>query len=656
MTPGTTTSTTSTASDAFLMSLPARRSALMEHWYQWLSTGRERLGMERLFREVSAISEEASAAEAGDVAKCSEALRALMNEALANPAPVWSTTQAAIAAGLVRLDKACDAATAPSLVAMGSEGLAEVERFRVGVLDVDSERGESVGRQLEDMGYDVAVHGDVESLERDPEALNVLLLAHDAGPGGRQAASLSPEAIGPIVASLPGRPALVVASWRGDLGARLRALRAGAVAFLPQPIAAEDLATAIEEIAERARDGALRALVIDGDARAAGHASALLRRRGFVVRFIHDVADALPAMAQASPDVVVSGISFPEHTGLELAKVLRQDPRFAGTPFVFVAPDESVAAVRREVRLGGDEVVPMALRDAELADVALGRACRYRALRSHLSQDALTGCASQDAVREALKVELSRAHRDATPVSHAVVEIDRLAAVSKRFGPAAADRAVLVLARLLRQRLGDRISSDATGPPASRSCFRSPRLQGRPRSSTRSAPNSPAPGSTQGPGLHLHVLRGRRRLSRARHGTAAPRGRRAGSRGCEEGRRRPGRRPRGRSEQARPGGRRRRGRHPRRDHPRTPRLPRGAGARWQAGDAHAPGGRCRTWPFSTSSCPGRADSTFAARSRRATAPLPSSSCPASIAAASTSPRRKPAGQRTCCRSRSWSRA
>lgn len=425
----------------------------MEHWYQWLSTGRERLGMERLFREVSAISEEASAAEAGDVAKCSEALRALMNEALANPAPVWSTTQAAIAAGLVRLDKACDAATAPSLVAMGSEGLAEVERFRVGVLDVDSERGESVGRQLEDMGYDVAVHGDVESLERDPEALNVLLLAHDAGPGGRQAASLSPEAIGPIVASLPGRPALVVASWRGDLGARLRALRAGAVAFLPQPIAAEDLATAIEEIAERARDGALRALVIDGDARAAGHASALLRRRGFVVRFIHDVADALPAMAQASPDVVVSGISFPEHTGLELAKVLRQDPRFAGTPFVFVAPDESVAAVRREVRLGGDEVVPMALRDAELADVALGRACRYRALRSHLSQDALTGCASQDAVREALKVELSRAHRDATPVSHAVVEIDRLAAVSKRFGPAAADRAVLVLARLLRQRL-----------------------------------------------------------------------------------------------------------------------------------------------------------------------------------------------------------
>ena len=63
----------------------------------------------------------------------------------------------------------------------------------------------------------------------------------------------------------------------------------------------------------------------------------LLQREGYRVALAADGLQALERLAQETPLLVLSDIEMPRMDGFELARHLREDPRWAGLPLAFIS-------------------------------------------------------------------------------------------------------------------------------------------------------------------------------------------------------------------------------------------------------------------------------------------------------------------------------
>lgn len=58
-------------------------------------------------------------------------------------------------------------------------------------------------------------------------------------------------------------------------------------------------------------------------------------------------------VAAIGPDLILLDINMPEQGGFELCRELREDPRFADTPIIFLTASSSGADYRRHLKAGG---------------------------------------------------------------------------------------------------------------------------------------------------------------------------------------------------------------------------------------------------------------------------------------------------------------
>ncbi len=83
-----------------------------------------------------------------------------------------------------------------------------------------------------------------------------------------------------------------------------------------------------------------------------------LQEAGHTVRHAIDGADGLAAILAQRPDLVVSDITMPNMTGLELLRTLRADHQgFGDLPFVFLSALSDKEAVLTGLSLGADDYV-----------------------------------------------------------------------------------------------------------------------------------------------------------------------------------------------------------------------------------------------------------------------------------------------------------
>ena len=124
-----------------------------------------------------------------------------------------------------------------------------------------------------------------------------------------------------------------------------------------------------------------------------------------------------------------------------------------GIPIVFLSaetdPIKQMAAMSR----GGDDFLTKPIEPDHLIAAVTSRAQRSRVLRSLMVRDSLTGLLNHTATKEHLDIEMSRAQRNNTQLSFAMIDIDRFKSVNDTYGHAAGDRVIKSLARLLLQRL-----------------------------------------------------------------------------------------------------------------------------------------------------------------------------------------------------------
>jgi len=93
-------------------------------------------------------------------------------------------------------------------------------------------------------------------------------------------------------------------------------------------------------------------MVVDDTETARDVLARLLRREGFQTRTAGSAAEALAALADTPPDLVLLDITMPEMDGLSLLEVLHGNPRLATLPVIMFTALDGRATIERAKRLG----------------------------------------------------------------------------------------------------------------------------------------------------------------------------------------------------------------------------------------------------------------------------------------------------------------
>ncbi|MBM3569769.1 MAG: diguanylate cyclase [Alphaproteobacteria bacterium] len=313
----------------------------------------------------------------------------------------------------------------------------------IAVMGGDAAGATALSEQLAGLGYRPRIASDLDTALGAADAqARAAVVDCDAG-----ASALA--AIKGLAARLP----VLAVGADGRFGARLAAMRAGARGFLAKPVGAAALAEGLETLLAPPEAGPFRVLVVDDHAALAECIAAMLRGAGMASDIIGEPADLPGAIAALTPDVVLLSAALAGGQGLDLARVVRQDPARASLPVLFMveagADPRQLAAIAAE----GDDSVARPLEPATLAALITARAVRARRLARFLVNDGLTGLLNHVAVKERLGQDLARAAREGKPLAVAMLDLDRFKAVNDRHGHLAGDGVLRSLARLLRRRL-----------------------------------------------------------------------------------------------------------------------------------------------------------------------------------------------------------
>ena len=305
--------------------------------------------------------------------------------------------------------------------------------------------------QLENFGYDSRAFSSVDEFEAAladaPPAAVVADVAQRQQPLGGLVAVNSI-----LTRNKLNLPVVYIAD-SDDFDTRLAAARARGSAYFCKPVDTSVLIDRLDVLTHRRQPAPYRVLVVDDDAALAAHYSLVLRHAGMEVITVTHPGDVMEALVDTQPELLLMDVYMPECSGLELAKVIRQQDAYLGIPIVFLSSETDVEKQFLALRMGGDDFLTKPINDDHLVASITVRAERARTLNALMIQDSLTGLFKHTKIKEVLTAEVSRAQRNGDCLSFAMIDIDHFKRVNDRYGHISGDRVIKGLARLLKQRL-----------------------------------------------------------------------------------------------------------------------------------------------------------------------------------------------------------
>ncbi len=123
---------------------------------------------------------------------------------------------------------------------------------------------------------------------------------------------------------------------------KARGFHLGAAAYFTKPVQYERVADKIETLLGGLglNNKGPNILMVDDEPDVIKPLGVYLERRGYGIRYAHSGGEALDAIHQAAPDVVVLDLMMPVMSGYELIRRLKNDPRYASLPIIVLTASE----------------------------------------------------------------------------------------------------------------------------------------------------------------------------------------------------------------------------------------------------------------------------------------------------------------------------
>ncbi|HEY9098055.1 MAG TPA: diguanylate cyclase [Thiobacillus sp.] len=246
---------------------------------------------------------------------------------------------------------------------------------------------------------------------------------------------------------------LICLSVLSDFEQLQLALRSGCDSCLLEGTPSHTIVEHIMDLSERHDQEAYRVLIVE-DSKTAGHViRRTLEENQIVSEVVTDPRQALNALRQFNPDLILMDMYMPNCTGVELSRIIRQHNEFLSTPIVYLSGETNVALQVDAMRLGGDHFLTKPFNPVFLNAIVRSKIERYRALRRTMYHDSLTGLLNHSSGKNTLDMLLSSVAREGGVLSVVMIDIDHFKQVNDNYGHPVGDQVIRSLSWLLKQRL-----------------------------------------------------------------------------------------------------------------------------------------------------------------------------------------------------------
>jgi diguanylate cyclase (GGDEF)-like protein len=244
----------------------------------------------------------------------------------------------------------------------------------------------------------------------------------------------------------------IVFTRRDAFTDRVEVARLGGRGFLRKPLAPARAIDAVEPLLRPAPSPQAAVLAVDDDPAVLDAVRFVLEPHGIRVDTLGAPERFWEALEASAPDVVLLDVDMPRVNGLELCRVLRNDPRWKSVPVVFLTSRTDPTTVQEVFAAGADDFVGKPFVGPELGARIQNRLERVRLQRSLAETDALTGVPNRRGSEEVLERFLRLAAGQGEPLAVGVVDLDCFKAVNDRCGHAVGDEVLARVARVLQKR------------------------------------------------------------------------------------------------------------------------------------------------------------------------------------------------------------
>lgn len=185
-----------------------------------------------------------------------------------------------------------------------------------------------------------------------------------------------------------------------------------------------------------------------------------LTMNGYSAFAVHSGAEALEACSKGNVDLVLLDVCFPDISGYEVCKRLKESTQTRDTTVIFVSVRGSEEDILTGYQLGATDYITKPY-NLPMVMVRVDAAMRAKFLRDRMSSDTdiivdsaytdhLTGLRNSRFLLERLQEEVEEAHRYDYPVSCVLFDVDDIRAIDPDLGPVSMDDLLAELGMALR--------------------------------------------------------------------------------------------------------------------------------------------------------------------------------------------------------------
>ena len=443
--------------DKYIRSLPDAIGRIEAHWSRVLedkSNRDEARALHGMLHTLAGSAPSFGFSEVGEAARSAEILvRNLLDGADPQDSDAWE-----------RIEAGLDALLAASITTRCEE-LAR-RRFEESVPDIPLIRTEpklvfivdddvcllqNLAVQIGCFGYEVRAFSKLADLEASvaksqPSAIIMDLMF----PEGKVAGA---DAIAVLQRNAMRHIPVIFISQRDDFTARLISVRAGGDAYLTKPLHICSLLEKLDQLTGDREADPYRILIMDDDPELSRFYALTLEQYGMLTRVVNDPLQIIEHLVEFHPELILMDMYMEGCHGDELAKIIRQMETYVSIPIVYLSAETRKDRQLRALRIGADDFLTKPIKPEHLISSVTIRAERMRIIRSFMEQDSLTGLLNHTKTKEQLDLAVLRARRGGGRFCFAMIDIDGFKSINDTHGHLTGDRVIVILSRLLQQRL-----------------------------------------------------------------------------------------------------------------------------------------------------------------------------------------------------------
>lgn len=246
---------------------------------------------------------------------------------------------------------------------------------------------------------------------------------------------------------------IVVLAENDTLVTRVKATKLGGQRFLLKPFSPAQLLEMASLVLRRFRVTETKVLAVEDDPRTSAILRTALESQGFQLTILDNALTFWEALERLTPDFLILDVDMSSFSGVDLCKVVRSDPQWAGLPVLFLATRVDADSVHRIFAAGADDFLRKPVAAPELIARIVDRIERMRVLLETADTDPLTGGIARRKADQILNRLFPLATRYQQPFSLALLALDHYQQQKDQYGSAAAKKVLRRLGELLLRTL-----------------------------------------------------------------------------------------------------------------------------------------------------------------------------------------------------------